>query len=346
MIVPLSVLLPPEPKMLPERCCMVYLEKAEIIEKISRFYSQKSPFVFVLDSAGENGFVFSPEEASDNGIRYSLKGEKQINNHVDAGSFQFDIFPVEFEPYSLAFSKVMAHLKRGDTYLLNLTFETPVSCSLTLAGLYEISDAPFRMYVPGHFLVFSPEPFVRISGSEIFSHPMKGTIDASIEGARELLLGNRKELFEHNTIVDLIRNDLSMVSTGVNVDRFRYIEKICTNRGDLLQMSSEISGRLPEGFQKKVGEILFTLLPAGSVTGAPKKKTVEIIKAAETHHRGFYTGVFGYFDGVELVTAVTIRYIEQRDGNLFFKSGGGITAMSDPVQEYNEMIQKIYVPVA
>jgi para-aminobenzoate synthetase component 1 len=129
------------------------------------------------------------------------------------------------------------------------------------------------------------------------------------------------------------------------VTRFRYIDRIHTNRGDLLQMSSEIGGNLPEGYRSRLGDIIFTLLPAGSVTGAPKEKTVEIIRAAESYDRGFYTGIFGFFDGQALTSAVSIRFIEQTGDGLVFKSGGGITALSDAESEYHEMLRKIYVPV-
>ena len=174
---------------------------------------------------------------------------------------------------------------------------------------------------------------------------MKGTIDAAIPDAEHQLLANEKEFFEHNTIVDLIRNDLSMVSTNVKVTRFRYIDRVRTNRGDLLQLSSEISGELPDGYLDHLGDILFTLLPAGSVTGAPKEKTVGIIRETELYDRGFYTGIFGFFDGHSLTSAVSIRFIEQTPGGLVFKSGGWITALSDAVSEYQEMLKKIYVPV-
>ena len=87
------------------------------------------------------------------------------------------------------------------------------------------------------------------------------------------------------------------------------------------------------------------LLPAGSISGAPKKKTVEILKDIENEPRGFYTGVFGIFDGENLESAVMIRFIEQQGEKLYFRSGGGITSMSNPEEEYKEALQKIYVPV-
>ena len=161
-----------------------------------------------------------------------------------------------------------------------------------------------------------------------------------------MLINDEKELAEHHTIVDLIRNDLSMVASDVKVERFRYIDRISTNQGELLQMSSEISGKLPENYQQSIGSIIAQMLPAGSICGAPKPKTVEIIKAAEPYNRGYYTGIFGVFDGQNLDSCVLIRYLEQDGDELTFKSGGGVTFLSDCKTEYNELIQKVYVPIA
>ncbi len=186
---------------------------------------------------------------------------------------------------------------------------------------------------------------MRINNGVISSYPMKGTIDAALPNAKERLLNDEKEVAEHHTIVDLIRNDLSMVATDVEVDRLMFLDRISTNRGDLLQMSSQISGKVPENYRQNIGSILAKLLPAGSICGAPKAKTVEIIKKAEQYHRGYYTGVFGIFDGTNLDSCVLIRYLEQQGDELLFKSGGGITFLSDCQTEYNELIQKVYVPI-
>ena len=128
--------------------------------------------------------------------------------------------------------------------------------------------------------------------------------------------------------MDLIRNDLSIVAEDVTVKKYRYIDRLKTNKGELLQVSSEICGRLPHDFYSNLGEILFSLLPAGSISGAPKPKTLEIIERAEGYERGFYTGIFGWFDGQNLDSAVMIRFVEQNGEQLIFKSGGGITSQS------------------
>lgn len=211
------------------------------------------------------------------------------------------------------------------------------------------------------FVCFSPETFVRIKGGRIYSYPMKGTLDASLPNAEKLLMEDQKEAAEHATIVDLIRNDLSRVAEDVRVDKYRYIDVLHTNKGDILQTSSEISGRLPEDYPHHLGEILDAQLPAGSITGAPKDKTMQIIQEAEGYNRGFYTGIMGIYDQGELNSAVMIRFIEEEEEvfpsktenrmnyeairKLYFKAGGGITSKSDCRKEYEEVIQKIYLPI-
>ena len=342
------------------------MKRADAVSKINDFAVRSVPFLFITDFEGQNTAVLTMPEAEKNGIRFWMQdagcgmqdagcgmqdagcgmqdaGCGMNGDHI--GPFRFETRPVERETYRRAFEKVSWHLKRGDTYLINLTFATGLQTELSLDDIFLRSQAPYKLLFADHFVVFSPEPFISIRNGIIRSNPMKGTIDASIPDAEAKLLSDPKEFFEHNTIVDLIRNDLSMISSSVKVERFRYIEKISTNRKDLLQMSSEICGIMPAGYLCHLGEDIFTLLPAGSVSGAPKEKTVQIIKEAEADGRGFYTGVFGYFDGRDLTSAVMIRFIEKADGMLKFRSGGGITALSDCESEYNELIDKVYVPL-
>jgi para-aminobenzoate synthetase component 1 len=174
---------------------------------------------------------------------------------------------------------------------------------------------------------------------------MKGTIDAKISDAEKVILNDNKETAEHYTIVDLIRNDLNSVSKRVRVERFRYIDTIVTNEKKLLQVSSEVCGDLEKNYLAHIGDIIFALLPAGSVSGAPKRKTIKIIAATEGRERGYYTGIFGIFDGHNLDSGVMIRYIEKSGDGYIYYSGGGITSFSDPLSEYKEMIDKIYVPI-
>lgn len=322
----------------------------EISEKISNLARNGNAFLFIIDFEG-NAEVYSPAEAHQQGIyfntaNYTLHNlPSDLNKHSnDRISNKLQVKPIEYPEYLIAFNKVRSALQRGDTYLTNLTCLTEIETDYSLSEIFELSKARYKLLYKDQFVVFSPERFIKIYDGIIETNPMKGTIDARIPNAEKMVLENQKEHFEHNTIVDLLRNDLNLVATDVKVERFRYVENVSTHRGDLLQVSSLIKGKLPDDYLSHLGEIIFSLLPAGSVTGAPKKRTLEIIKDAENYERGYYTGVFGYFDGKDLDIAVTIRFIEKIGNKLYYKSGGGITALSEPKEEYEEMIQKVYLP--
>jgi para-aminobenzoate synthetase component 1 len=258
---------------------------------------------------------------------------------------RFSKIPPDRDMYRKAFYRVKDEIQYGNSFLLNLTFPTSIETNYSLQDIFIQSRAPFKLYLENSLVIFSPERFIRIRGNQVSSNPMKGTIDAGIPGAHIRLASDPKEDAEHNTIVDLIRNDLGTIAEQVRVKRFKYIEKQKTHQGELLQMSSEITGRLPENYRNSLGNFLFRLLPAGSISGAPKRKTLEIICEVESYDRGFYSGIFGYFDGQDLDTAVAIRFIERQGDQLVFKSGGGITFMSEWKKEYEEMQKKVYVPV-
>ena len=324
------------------------LEKQQIIEQINLLAASHSPFLFILDYRAEQGYVIKQDELDDRFIRFQVENNQlttHIINHSTNQLLTWDINPISLEKYQTKFDYIIYQIHKGNSFLTNLTQPTELNSNLSLPALYQLGSAKYKLWLKGQFTVLSPETFVRIEGRTISSFPMKGTIDATIPNAEEILLNDPKEKAEHATIVDLIRNDLSLVADRVEVKRYRYVEKLTTNRHDLLQVSSEISGQLADNFHECLGDILFALLPAGSISGAPKKKTLEIIEKAEGYERGFYTGIFGYFDGENLDSAVMIRFIEQQDAKLVFKSGGGITAQSDLQKEYEELIQKVYVPV-
>ena len=126
--------------------------------------------------------------------------------------------------------------------------------------------------------------------------------------------------------------------------RSRYIDRIELSNRTLLQVSSEVEGELPNDYMTRMGDILFSLLPAGSITGSPKTMAIEYIDLAENLPRGYYCGIAGYFDGKTLDTAVLIRFIETNDGNMYYRSGGGITSKSNYKKEYHEVLNKIYLP--
>jgi para-aminobenzoate synthetase component 1 len=320
-------------------------KKKPEFERMNQMGKHGIPFLFVIDFEGEFPVIIPLDEASDHGIFYDFRGVSNTTRleTKELSPLEFVKKPVDFETYRHAWIAVMQGLNFGNSYLLNLTFPTEISINRTLEQIFHQSSAPYRLLFKDKFTVFSPESFIRIEDGVISSFPMKGTIDANLPDAADILMNDSKELAEHRTIVDLIRNDLSMVSDSVRVKRFRYLESIKTNQRNLLQASSEISGNLPADWQSKLGDILFRLLPAGSISGAPKQKTVEIIQQTETGPRGYYTGVCGIFDGKSLDSAVMIRFIENQQGKMIFRSGGGLTVNSEAEKEYRELIDKVYV---
>ncbi len=300
------------------------------------------PFLFIIDFELENPLVYQLHQLTNEGIRFMIGATAAP---YSGGEIQFIKHPLDYRRYQTAFNYVLEKIRGGYSYLTNLTFPTPVETNLSLAEIFIYSSARYKLLVRNRFVVFSPESFVRIKDGKISSFPMKGTLDAALPNAEYILLTDDKEMAEHCTIVDLIRNDLNMVAKKVRVEKFRYIERIRTNQKELLQTSSHIVGDLEGRYWEHFGDILFAMLPAGSVSGAPKRKTVEIIQAAEKGKRGYYTGVFGYCNGKNLDSAVMIRFIEQTEQGMLYRSGGGLTFLSDPVAEYQELIDKVYVPV-
>jgi para-aminobenzoate synthetase component I len=320
--------------------------KPEIFAKhVSQWAANGKAFIFLIDFEMQKPIICPLEEAHQYGLYYNLKGMSNME------ALSHPLPPIDMKSkkmsrqlYTERFQNVIHHINQGNSYLLNLTFPTEIELNLSLKEIFYKAKAPYKLLFKDNFVVFSPECFIRIIDDKIYSYPMKGTIDARLENAEALLLSSPKETWEHNTIVDLMRNDLSMIANSISITRFRYIEKIKTHKNELLQTSSEICGELPQGWQKNLGHSLLKILPAGSISGAPKEKTVEIISRSESGPRGYYTGVWGIFDGKNLDSAVLIRYIEQTEEGSYFRSGGGITACSQLDDEYEELIQKVYVP--
>ena len=323
------------------------LSKQSLIRQINYLASNHIPFLLIVDYKAESGYVIRQEELDENYVQFQFEKQQATvePENIKQQVLQLDIQPLTQEQYQRKFDFVQQQIHLGNSFLVNLTQPTEVNCNFTLFEIFTKSKAKYRLWLKDTLLVLSPETFIRIEGQTISSFPMKGTIDAGILNAEETILNDPKEKAEHATIVDLIRNDLSLVASHVKVKRYRYVEKIKTNKQDLLQVSSEISGLLPENYQNKLGDILFALLPAGSICGAPKAKTLEIIQDAEGYNRGFYTGICGYYDGTDFDSGVMIRFMEQDGERLVFKSGGGITSQSELIKEYEELIQKVYVPV-
>ena len=323
------------------------MNKDLIKEKLNKFGSSKEPFLFVL-SYDLSKFYIQKLSLLPNSIKFELNKKENSNNSIKSNQTKIEKFPMLFCEYKKRFDLLQEEIKNGNTYLCNLTVKSKIKTSITLDEIYEKVEAKFKLRFKNqedNFVCFSPERFVEIKDNKIFTYPMKGTIDSSIPNAQAIILNDKKELAEHTMVVDLLRNDLGIIANNVRVDKFRYAEKINAGDKELLQISSQISANLQNNWNEEIGDILTSLLPAGSITGTPKKKTVEILEKLEDYNRDFYTGIFGVFDGENLDSSVMIRFIEEDNfGNKFYKSGGGITCDSNILNEYQELIDKIYLP--
>lgn len=322
------------------------LIKEDFCNHINFLTTHGDQFVLLIDFEVENYILCPITDLSGSGMyiafpNFSFLPEKPVfNNKIHLEPICF-----EFESYKQAFDEVYKHLLYGDSYLLNLTFSIPVRLDVQLLDVFINARSKYKIYLQDRFICFSPETFIRIIENNLYTYPMKGTINANIPNAVDKLLNDEKEISEHYTVVDLLRNDLSMVAKRVRVNKFRYIESIHTNRVNLLQTSSEISGILPDNWKEIFAEILLQLLPAGSVSGAPKQKTTNIIAKVEKRKRGFYTGVALYFDGNNVDSCVMIRFIEKVSDGFVYQAGGGLTTRSSCKEEYQEILNKIYVPI-
>ena len=322
--------------------------KRNIIDRINHLAAEKEPFLFVVNYAGTEAYIQKLSEIAPDECLYDFEGITNVKRQTHPASVKQTMWKVhepDFESYARSFETVKSNILRGNSYLANLTCKVAVDCDLPFEEIFLRAKGKYKILQKDKkFVCFSPETFVRIRNGMIYSYPMKGTIDASIPDAAQVLMDDEKETAEHATIVDLIRNDISRVAEHVRVDRYRYIDVLHTNKGNILQTSSEISGKLPTDYQKHIGDILAAMLPAGSITGAPKDKTMEIIQEAESYDRGFYTGIMGIYNNGELNSAVMIRFLEQDGQGRYFKAGGGITSKSDCRKEYEEVLQKVYLP--
>ena len=217
-------------------------EKNNAIALMNEYGQSGFPFFFMIDFNGGKSLVLTNSEIDNGKIRFDFSGINKYKEDLSFGKkLIFKKFPVDYKTYKNSFDHVMKNIQKGNTYLLNLTFPTKIETNYTLNEIYENSTAKYKLIYEDKFVVFSPETFVKIKNKKIYSFPMKGTIDADIQNAEKLILNDPKETAEHYTIVDLIRNDLSIVSENVEVEKFRYVEKIKTNQKNLLQVSSKIS---------------------------------------------------------------------------------------------------------
>ena len=253
--------------------------------------------------------------------------------------------------YFAAIEKIKAYIAAGDTYQVNftdaITFPTTLSPATLFTTLSQNQSVAYAAYLnlgPQSILSFSPELFFRTDATtnKITTRPMKGTMPRGLDSTEDhqaalALQHDEKNRAEHVMIVDLLRNDLGRISTpgSVHVDELFAVERYQT----LLQMTSTISATLRP--RTTFYDIFAAMFPCGSVTGAPKIRTMQIIRELEAHPRGVYTGAIGFIAPDRSATfSVAIRTLVLHNGEAHMGVGGGIVADSVPADEHREALLK------
>jgi anthranilate synthase component 1 len=236
------------------------------------------------------------------------------------------------------------HIRRGDIFQVVLSQravrETNVSALAVYRALRRINPSPYLFLLELDDLALvgsSPETHVKAEGSRASLNPIAGTT-ARGDGDAERLLTSEKDRAEHIMLVDLGRNDLSRVCKPgtVRVERFLEPERF----SHVTHLVSEVAGELADGVTPF--DLLRATFPAGTVSGAPKIRAMQIISDLEGYRRGTYAGVVGYHvPGVALDTCIAIRTVRLQDGHAYLQAGGGIVADSSASDEHQECLNKL-----
>jgi para-aminobenzoate synthetase component 1 len=258
--------------------------------------------------------------------------------------------------YAKAFAKIKAYITAGDCYQVNLAQRFSAEVAGDSWQMYkklrEISPAPFMAYMElplnekehekEHFQVLSnsPERFIQVTGNHVETRPIKGTRPRSSNPEEDLansngLLTSEKDKAENLMIVDLLRNDLSKSCEKVQVNQLFQLQSFA----NVHHLVSIIVAKLKVG--KTAVDVLRSCFPGGSITGAPKLRSMQIIEELEPHRRGIYCGTIGYigFDS-NMDTNIAIRTAIVCNNKLSFYAGGGIVSDSDVLKEYTETLDK------
>jgi anthranilate synthase component 1 len=246
--------------------------------------------------------------------------------------------------------KAKEHIAAGDIFqvVLSQRFETPFPASRSLDFyrlLRRANPSPYLFHLDfgnGFKLVgASPEVMVGIQNRDILIRPLAGTRKRGASAEEDSVIGQElsndlKEQAEHRMLVDLARNDVGRFSEpgSVKVDSLMRVEPY----GAVLHMATDVRGKLKSGISSF--EALLGCLPAGTLSGAPKIRALQIISELEPCQRGPYGGAVGWFTDTDLDTCIFIRSAVITNNKLYWQTGAGIVADSDPTSEYNETLAK------
>jgi anthranilate synthase component 1 len=320
-----------------------------MFNKVIAFDNYRQKVIIMVNIGTEN-----IEDEYKNGIAQIEKIKDIIKN----GSYA-DIPPAqvksEFKPlftkeqYCKMVDKAKWHIKEGDIFqvVLSNRFEADFEGSIfdTDRVLRTINPSPYMFYFSGSNLEIagaSPETLVKLHNGKLFTFPLAGTRKRGATDEEDIalekeLLADEKELAEHNMLVDLGRNDLGKISKFGTVEVEKHMAILRFSH--VMHIGSTVTGEALEG---KTGlDAINAVLPAGTLSGAPKIRAMQIINEQENNKRGIYGGAIGYLDLTgNMDTCIAIRIVYKRNNKVFVRAGAGIVADSVPESEYQECVNK------
>jgi anthranilate synthase component 1 len=256
------------------------------------------------------------------------------------------------EKYSEMVLKAKRYITEGDIFQVVLSNRIEAEAEGSLFGTYlalrETNPSPYMFYFSSDDIEIagaSPETLVKLNGDKLYTFPLAGTRRRGADKVEDErlereLLSDPKELAEHNMLVDLGRNDIGKISefSTVRVEKYLSVERF----SHVMHIGSTVTGKIKAG--KSAADAVDAVLPAGTLSGAPKIRACEIINELENNKRGIYGGAIGYiaFSG-NMDTCIAIRIAFKKNGKVFVRSGAGIVADSVPKNEYAECENKARV---
>ena len=294
-------------------------------------------------------------ETNYNKAVWDIKQLEQLFRHGEkkkepAGKLLGEVTPLfTKEQYCEMVEKAKHHIKEGDIFQIVLSnrLSAPFEGSLlnTYRMLRTINPSPYMFYFSGTDVEVagaSPETLVKLEDGVLHTFPLAGTRPRGKNEEEDLalereLLADEKELAEHNMLVDLGRNDLGRISKfgTVEVEKLRSVERF----SHVMHIGSTVRGEIKDGCDAL--DAIASVLPAGTLSGAPKIRACELIAELENNKRGIYGGAIGYIDFTgNMDTCIAIRLAYKKNGQVFVRSGAGIVADSVPEKEYEECLNK------
>lgn len=320
-----------------------------LFDKVIAFDHVRQKLIFITNMSLEDideGYKEATEEleALADLVRNGVKAEE------NDGKLLSEVTPLfSKEEYCAMVEKAKRHIHEGDIFQIVLSNRLSASFEGSLLNTYRIlrtiNPSPYMFYFAGTDVEVagaSPETLVKLEDGVLHTFPLAGTRPRgkTEEEDRRLeaeLLADEKELAEHNMLVDLGRNDLGKISKfgTVEVEKLRSIERY----SHVMHIGSTVRGDITEGYDAL--DAIEAVLPAGTLSGAPKIRACQLIGDLENNKRGIYGGAIGYIDFTgNMDTCIAIRIAYKKNGKVFVRSGAGIVADSVPEKEYEECLNK------